>query len=78
MTEIKDRLRAILDEKPHTLSPFFKEEVNKLLAVDTLFNMQAGLQSLLRFFTYADVRTTKEDIIFCIQLILNSKQNNNS
>lgn len=74
MSTIKVQLQAILDEIPHTLSVAFKEQIINLLGVTSLDNMQGGLRSMLRLFTFVDVPSTKQSIIYCLQLIQEFKR----
>ena len=75
LEQIKIQVRPILDQKPHTLSRQFMDEVVKLLAIDSLYQMQKGLRSLLELFTYKHVAQAKQIIYQCLALIEEYERN---
>lgn len=75
LTEIKLRMRPILDQKPHLLTRQFQDDVIHLLDIDSVEQMLKGLRSLLSLYTFKHVEQAKTIIMECIDLILESERN---
>ena len=72
---IKLQIRPILNQKPHALTRQFMDEVVKLLAIDSLYQMQKGLRSLLKLFTFKHVDQVKQTIYQCLEQIEEYERN---
>jgi len=75
LTEIKLRMRPVLDQVPRALTRQFQDDVLHLLDIDSVEQMKKGLRSLLTIYTFKHVEQTRTIIWECIQLILENEKN---